>query len=68
MSDGNGLPEGFTKGWPPADPRAFVDDITKKWENRPGQTNGKHWALQLFGNNPISGYRIVLKQSGSNDP
>ena len=67
-SGGDDLPPGFTRGWPPANPQAFFDAVQAAWGGRPGRTQGKHWALQLYGNNPISGYRIILKQSSSNDP
>jgi hypothetical protein len=72
MTNGNQLPPDFTRGFP--DPNqageceAFVRDIINKWESRTPKTQGKHWALQLYGNNPISGYRIKIKQCGPNDP
>jgi hypothetical protein len=57
------LPPGFTRGWPPADPQAFVNQITELWATRPGHGGGKHWAVQVFGENPISGYRVKYKPS-----
>jgi hypothetical protein len=54
-----GLPPGF-KPWPPADAQAFVDEITAVWASEQGR-HGKHWALQVFGENPISGYKVILQ-------
>jgi hypothetical protein len=61
------LPPGFTSGWPPADPQAFVKQITDLWPTRPGHGQGKHWAVQVFGENPISGYRVIYKKADPND-
>ena len=51
------------KRWPPADPKAFVQDIEKAWAAQPGR-KGKHWAVKVDGNNPISGYIVVLSPTG----
>ena len=56
------LPPG--KPWPPADPQAFVDEITNAAKGR----RGKHWAVQVQVENPISGYKVVFKQTGPGDP
>jgi hypothetical protein len=53
------------KPWPPANPQAFVDEITKAWGTG---RHGKHWGLQVFGENPISGYKVILKPTGAGDP
>jgi len=62
--EASSLPPDFTAGWPPADPQAFVDQITAAWATRPGHGHGKHWAVKVFGNNPISGYKIEIKAIG----
>jgi hypothetical protein len=49
----------FTK-WPPANPQDLVDELNAAWAAQHGR-HGKHWALQVDGNNPISGYRVVMK-------
>jgi hypothetical protein len=56
------LPPGF-KCWPPEDAQAFVDEIKAGWASEPGR-KGQHWALQVVGENPISGYRVILQPSG----
>jgi hypothetical protein len=60
------LPPGF-KPWPPADAQAFVNEIKAGWGSGEGR-HGKHWALQVFGENPISGYKVILKPTGAGDP
>ena len=47
--------------------QAFVDEITKAWGGEPGR-HGKHWGLQVFGHNPISGYVVTFKPTGAGDP
>jgi hypothetical protein len=56
------LPPGF-KHWPPANAKAFVDEIDAAWASQQGR-HGKHWALQVFGENPISGYMVILQPTG----
>jgi hypothetical protein len=51
------------KPWPPAD---LVGEIKKAWASQPGRS-GKHWALQVDGRNPLSGYRVILKKCGPGD-
>jgi hypothetical protein len=51
------------KPWPPADPQSLVDEINAKWAAQPGR-KGKHWAVKVDGNNPISGYIVVLQPTG----
>jgi hypothetical protein len=54
-----GLPPGF-KRWPPEDAQAFLDEIKACWASEPGR-HGMHWAVQVVGENPISGYRVKLQ-------
>lgn len=49
--------DGFEK-WPPKD---LVKEIEDKWKEQPGRS-GKHWAVKVDGNNPISGYKVILKK------
>jgi hypothetical protein len=64
MSDTGGtLPPDF-KPWPPARLQDLVDEVNAKWDKR----HGKHWALQVVGTNPISGYKVVYKERQPNDP
>jgi hypothetical protein len=56
------VPQGFT-AWPPASPQDLIDALNQAWDNRPGKgdpakTHGPFWALQVWGYNPISGYRV----------
>jgi hypothetical protein len=60
------LPPGFTR-WPPANPHDFVDEIAKAWGSDPGR-HGKHWGLQVFGHNPISGYLITIQPTEAGGP
>jgi hypothetical protein len=60
------LPPGF-KPWPPANAQDFVEEIKAGWGSGQGR-HGKHWALQVFGENPISGYKVILKPTGAGDP
>lgn len=60
------LPPGF-KPWPPPRAQDLLDEIDLKWTSEPPR-HGKHWALQVYGHNPISGYRVVYKQPQPNDP
>ena len=52
-----GLPPGF-KPWPPKG-EDLVKEIQDKWDNTPG--HGKHWAVQVTGTNPLSGYIVVMQ-------
>ena len=52
------LPPGF-KTWPPANPQAFLTEIDEAWKQHGGK--GKHWLVQGFGTNPLSGYSVVIK-------
>jgi hypothetical protein len=54
------LPPGF-KAWPP-DGQALIKEIEEKWASQPGQ--GKHWAVQVTGTNPLSGYTVVKHPVG----
>jgi hypothetical protein len=56
------LPPGF-KSWPPADCQRFLREIEAGWAAQPGR-NGKHWALQVDGQNPLSGYRVAYQATG----
>jgi hypothetical protein len=56
--------DGFTP-WPPADPQAFIQQIEAAWASH--GSSGKHWILQVDGNNPISGYKVKVKQLGPGD-
>ena len=60
------LPPGF-KPWPPADLADLVRKIEEDWASQPGR-NGKHWGLQVYGKNPLSGYRVKVKKCGPGDP
>jgi hypothetical protein len=62
----NALLPGF-KPWPPADCQAFLDEIKEAWASQPGRS-GKHWALQVDGRNPLSGYKVIYKKCGPGDP
>ena len=67
MADNQGaLPPGF-KPWPPTDLADLVREIKKAWESQSGR-NGKHWGLQVYGENPLSGYRVKVKKCGPGDP
>ena len=62
MTDAQGsLPPGF-KHWPP-NPKELMDEIEAAWASQQGR-HGKHWALQVFGENPISGYLVILQPTG----
>jgi hypothetical protein len=60
------LPPGY-KHWPPTDCEAFLREIETGWAKENGR-RGKHWGLQVTGNNPISGYRVVYKKLSPGDP
>jgi hypothetical protein len=49
--------DGDFKPWPPAD---LVKEIQDAWKN--AKVNGKHWAVQVDGTNPISGYRVSIQK------
>ena len=51
------------KPWPPDNAQAFVQEITDAAAGR----HGKHWALQVYVENPISGYKVVFKPTGPGD-
>ena len=55
------------KPWPPPDCQAFLREIEAGWAQEAGR-KGKHWSLQVTGNNPISGYRVIYKKLASGDP
>ena len=40
-----------------------MDEIEAAWASQQGR-HGKHWALQIFGENPISGYMVILQPTG----
>jgi hypothetical protein len=42
-------------------------EIEAGWAHEAGR-KGKHWSLQVTGNNPISGYRVIYKKLASGDP
>jgi hypothetical protein len=63
MADNQASPPPGFKPWPPANAQAFVDEINAAWASQQGR-HGKHWALQVFGENPISGYKVILQPTG----
>ena len=50
------LPPDFTPGWPP-DWAEVQRKIDAGWVGK----KGKHWVLQVWGKNPISGYKVIYK-------
>jgi hypothetical protein len=61
MANEQGLPPGF-KDWPPRDPAAFIQEIQDEWERKHGA--GKHWIVQGYGTNPLSGYTVKKEPAG----
>jgi hypothetical protein len=55
MAEQQDLPQGF-KPWPPPDGDAFIEEIKAEWESHHGA--GKHWIVQGYGTNPLSGYMV----------
>jgi hypothetical protein len=55
MPDEQDLPPGF-KAWPPADWKAFQKEVDDTFT---AAARGRHWGLQVFCHNPISGYKVV---------
>jgi hypothetical protein len=53
-------PPGF-KPWPP-NGDDLIKEIEQKWASQPGA--GKHWAVQVTGTNPLSGYIVVKHPVG----
>jgi hypothetical protein len=55
------------KDWPPPDWGVFQKEVEDKWKGQEGR-KGKHWGLQVWGNNPISGYKVVYKPWKQGEP
>jgi hypothetical protein len=63
MADDHDAPLQDFKPWPPAD---LLGEIKKAWESQSGR-NGKHWGLQVYGKNPLSGYMVKVKKCDPGD-
>jgi hypothetical protein len=63
MAEANQHPSDF-KDWPPTDWSVFKGEVDKEMSGR----KGKHWGVQFWGVNPISGYKVVYKEWKPGEP
>jgi hypothetical protein len=60
-------PHGQWKPWCTFPKGDLKDDITNAW-SQAHHDGGTHWAIQIYGTNPISGYRVRTPLVGAQDP
>jgi hypothetical protein len=66
MAEAKEHPPDF-KDWPPSSWQDFQDEVEETWKHPPGR-KGKHWGIQVWGNNPISGYKVTYKEWKQGEP
>jgi hypothetical protein len=59
------LPPG--KPWPPPDDAQAALALVKEITAAAAGKQGKHWALQVYVENPISGYKVKFKPTGPDE-